>query len=168
MAIYTKSGDKGFTGLINGKRVSKTDPRICAIGDLDELNAVIGILRTLKQKKSHNKILAKIQKDIYFISAELAGFGTKFQTPNSKIPKISVSNVKFIEKNIDILENQLPKLTKFVTPGGNLFQSFCHFSRTVCRRAERSAVALKQKKKPEILIYLNRLSDLLFIMSCPS
>lgn len=174
MKIYTKTGDSGMTSLLGGKRVSKTDPRICALGELDELNAWLGVLKTsLGKRKPHGRLLpayakasagerrnsiTKIQDDVYLICAEIA------DARPDKTQRIGEKNVKILEKHIDELEKKLPPLKKFVTPGENSFSAHAHLARTVCRRAERTVVALKPKNA-NIIPYLNRLSDLLFVLA---
>jgi cob(I)alamin adenosyltransferase len=171
MKIYTKTGDRGTTSLLGGKRVSKTDPRICALGDLDELNAWLGVLKTLPKSRllrrpstslrvprNDKNILEQTQNDIFLICAEIA------DARPSKAQRISEKNVKVLEKHIDELEKKLPPLRKFVIPGENPFSAYAHLARTVCRRAERTIVALKPKNV-NIIPYLNRLSDLLFILA---
>lgn len=153
MRIYTKGGDNGETGLIGGSRVSKDDMRICAIGEIDELNASLGILQTYKK----TPILQTIQNDLFNIGAELAGGKST----------ISESHVKALEIAIDAIESNLPELKHFIIPGGTQFSAHAHMSRAICRRAERSVVSLHIKSPLNIHIieYLNRLSDLLFVLA---
>ena len=162
MRIYTKSGDKGETGLIGGQRVSKADMRITAISEIDELNAVIGVLRSMKCYKKTDEILKQVQDDLFKIGAQLAD-------PQKKHTKIEITEQRTaaLEHFIDELEEKLPRLTNFILPAGTPFAAEAHLTRAVCRRAERSIVAL-HKKSPlpaEVLKYLNRLSDYLFLLA---
>jgi cob(I)alamin adenosyltransferase len=148
--IYTRGGDKGETSII-GKRVKKDDAFVEAYGTLDELNSLLGLAVSLSP--SLKEVLENVQKHLYFISAELAG-GDK---------KISELEVLEIEKLIDKYSEDLPTLKKFIIPGGSRVSSYIHVARTVCRRAERRAVAAETRE--EVLAYLNRLSDLLFVLA---
>ncbi|OGH39138.1 MAG: ATP:cob(I)alamin adenosyltransferase [Candidatus Levybacteria bacterium RIFCSPLOWO2_01_FULL_38_21] len=160
MPIYTKAGDKGQTGLFSGKRVSKANPRIEAIGAVDELNSTIGFaLSQIRNPKSEiRKELIKIQNDLFEIGAALA---------NPK-QKINLSNrTKEFENMIDKMTKELPPLFNFVLPGGGMVGSSLHIARTVCRRTERRIVELSKKEKVQgdLIIYINRLSDLFLTMS---
>lgn len=161
MSIYTKLGDKGKTSLYGGKTVSKGSPRVEAYGSLDELNSFLGIiLSDLKDKKVRKSIL-NIQKDLFEIGSSVAS------TAINKHKNLSIylkKRVKDFEKEIDSLTKKLPELENFILPGGGKSGSKFHFARTIARRAERRTVTLAEKEKVlgEILIYLNRLSDLLF------
>ncbi len=160
MPIYTKTGDKGDTGLFNGKRVSKASLRIEAIGTVDELNSVIGfVISQLTISKSQlTKELIKIQSDLFVIGGALAN-------PRGEI-NLSKRTKEF-EKLIDELTRKLPPLFNFILPGGGIAGASLHLARTVCRRAERRIVSLsgKEKVQSEIIIYINRLSDLFLTMS---
>ncbi|MBI2638155.1 cob(I)yrinic acid a,c-diamide adenosyltransferase [Candidatus Peregrinibacteria bacterium] len=161
--IYTKSGDKGQTGLLGEKRVSKNSLRIRAIGNLDELNAALGVLLTLNPLKKAAEILWQIQDDIFTIGAEIADPEKKYVDK-----RIDASRTKLLEKNIDELEAKLPRLKNFILPGGTSFSSHAHLARAICRRAERCIVRLNEKENlqnEQIVIYLNRLSDLLFMLA---
>lgn len=164
MKIYTKSGDKGETSLFGGVRVSKDSLRIESYGSVDELNCILGITRSLTPNKTIDSILRKIQNQLFILGADLA-------TPKSHrrpvIPRISKSHFLFLEKVIDTLEKELPPLKTFILPGGSPVASSLHFARTVCRRAERHVVRLSKTEETgdAVLIYLNRLSDLLFVMA---
>lgn len=167
MSIYTKSGDKGETGLLGGRRVSKSDPRIEAIGAVDELNAHMGMLATLSLAK--DEILKQVQDDLFTLGAQLAD---PDRQPDSKQPAVNqpgieATHVKYLEQRIDELEAKLPPLKQFILPGGTPFASHAHMARAVCRRAERSVVALHKKTPigPHTIEYLNRLSDLLFMLA---
>jgi|SRR3989344_4085685 len=160
MPIYTKTGDKGDTGLFSGKRVSKASLRIEAIGTIDELNSVIGF--TLSQLTTNNlqltKELIEIQNDLFVIGAALAN-------PRQKI-NLS-KRVKDFEKTIDKMTKELPPLYNFILPGGGVAGSTLHIARTVARRTERRIVALSKREKiqKDVIIYINRLSDLFLTMS---
>lgn len=158
MIIYTRKGDGGKTGLFGGrKRVSKASLVIETIGSIDNLNSFIGIIiSNLKNKKVKN-LLVKIQQDLMTINSVIAG---------SKI-KLGKSKVKNIEEIIDGLGGELPYLNKFILPNGSVDASLLHFARSLTREAERRIVALNEarKLKPELLMYINRLSDLLFMLA---
>ncbi|EKD86781.1 MAG: hypothetical protein ACD_37C00146G0002 [uncultured bacterium] len=157
MAIYTRKGDKGKTSLFDGTKVSKNDPRINAVGTIDELNSVIGIaIAQIPNPKSQiRKELEEIQNDLFEIGGALA---FPYKTP---LEQLEHRPGEF-EELIDKLTEKLPELSDFILPGGGRAGSYLHLARTVCRRAERSTVQLSNKIDPLILIYLNRLSDLLF------
>jgi len=163
--IYTKTGDDGTTGLIGGSRVKKYDSRLEAYGTVDELNASIGVLRSVELPKSVIEILNQIQNKLFNIGSLLASDdkGAAF-TANLAITE---ENIKVLEDAIDEYQNQLPELTHFILPGGNFASAQCHVARTVCRRAERRILefADHSKVKPEIIIYVNRLSDFFFVLS---
>ncbi|MDD8017024.1 MAG: cob(I)yrinic acid a,c-diamide adenosyltransferase [Bacteroidota bacterium] len=164
MKIYTKTGDRGETGLFGGERVPKDALRIEAYGTVDELNSVLGIVRSLKPHRTIEKILAKVQNDLFVVGADLA---TPKGKKNSVIPRIKNSHASSLEKIIDALEENLHPLKTFILPGGSVIASHLHFARTVCRRAERQAVRLSRNEDigDAIIIYLNRLSDLLFVLA---
>lgn len=167
MKIYTKTGDKGDTGLIDGSRTPKSDLRIIAYGEVDEANSHIGFIISNIQRNSIfddiKKILLDIQQDLFVLGAELAN-------PKSlKDDKMLVKKemIFTIERSIDDFESELPPISYFILPGGTTESSLLHICRTVIRRAERSTVALSKKQKinHDILMYLNRLSDLLFVLA---
>jgi cob(I)alamin adenosyltransferase len=165
MKIYTKTGDAGTTGLFGGPRVSKDDPRIEAYGSIDELNAVLGIVRTTGLAAEQNGLLKKIQDSLFSIGAELA-------TPEPEKHGLKWSggpSVLEIESAIDAADEKLPALRNFVLPGGTPAAAYLHLARTVCRRSERQVVSLRHDPKvsdvSEIIVYLNRLSDLLFVLA---
>lgn len=167
MHIYTKSGDKGETGLLGGRRVSKSDCRIFTIGAVDELNAYIGVLGTQTTTKKTAALLMQIQNELFRIGAQLADPDGKF----TKNP-IGGKEVAALENYIDALEKKLPPLKNFILPGGTAFSAHAHVARAICRRAERQVVVLQEKTSKEkipldqhIIIYLNRLSDLLFMLA---
>ncbi|GLS42291.1 cob(I)yrinic acid a,c-diamide adenosyltransferase [Methylobacterium brachythecii] len=165
--IYTRTGDKGTTGLANGERRSKADLRVEAYGAVDETNACVGLAR-LHADPRIDAMLAAIQNDLFDLGADLA-------TPPSDTPleyeplRIVPSQVTRLETDIDALNADLKPLTSFVLPGGSAFSAALHLARTVCRRAERVTVALaaidSEKISPEAVQYLNRLSDFLFVAS---
>jgi cob(I)alamin adenosyltransferase len=164
--IYTKTGDRGETSLANGKRVSKSALRICACGNIDELNAVLGVCRhSADETPFVAKILRALQKDLFVVGADVAmPVGVK-----GKTVRVSLKDVERLEGWIDAIEETLPELKNFIVPGGCELAAFLHLARTACRRAERSVVDLRETEKKStsdfVLMYLNRLSDLLFVMA---
>ena len=161
MKIYTKTGDRGTTGLVGGSRVAKTDPRIAAIGDVDELNAVLGWVRSAGLDPDLDALIAEAQARLFDLGAELA-------TPQeSKFDNqyLDESDVQRIEQSIDVLDDALPQLANFILPGGAEAASRLHTARSVCRRAERSVLALKEvvEIRDVAIEFLNRLSDWLFV-----
>ena len=166
--VYTKTGDRGATGLVGGRRVAKDSARIEAYGTVDELNAVIGMARCMLETSPAgprlDPWLVRIQNELFNLGAELA-------TPDAKrrasVPQIAARHVVALERAIDELNASLPTLTSFVLPGGGPSSSFLHLARTICRRAERRVVALSRKEPlgAQTLTYLNRLSDALFVFS---
>jgi cob(I)alamin adenosyltransferase len=165
MVIYTRTGDKGQTSLLSGIRVSKADLRVETYGTIDELNSLIGGVLSMKYLVSSiKKELIRIQKDLLSIGSTLANPDPKYSIQNTKY--FSTRIIDF-ENFIDEMTEKLPPLKNFVLPGGGKAGSMLHLSRTVCRRAERRIVALNNKEKIDtnIIIYFNRLSDLLFTMA---
>ncbi|APJ02435.1 cob(I)yrinic acid a,c-diamide adenosyltransferase [Silvanigrella aquatica] len=168
--VYTKTGDKGTTGLADGSRVSKDDLRLESYGTIDELNSIIGICRQnintipAKEQKLLDSWLIAIQNDLFNLGSDLA---TPLSARWDNMITISEIDVKQLEKIIDYCQNQLPPLHEFVLPGGTLLNSYLHLARTVCRRAERLTVTLSKEKEINLNIipFINRLSDLLFILS---
>ncbi|MFZ0183851.1 MAG: cob(I)yrinic acid a,c-diamide adenosyltransferase [Nitrosotalea sp.] len=162
MKIYTKTGDDGTTGLIGNKRVKKSNPRIASYGMVDELNASIGIVLSSKLGKDLHDLLTKIQNDLFVVGADLAN-------PNlsNKSNRVTSEMVLFLEKEIDRLEEKLSPITFFILPGGDLVASQVHLARAICRRAEVNVVNLSEVDKinNECLVYMNRLSDLLFVIA---
>jgi len=164
MKIYTKTGDKGETSLIGGKRVSKDHPRIDAYGTIDELISFVGLLRDQIQDKILKDTLLFIQDRLMICAAILAADCDDCKV---KIPELSQDNILFLEKEIDKIESNLSPIHSFILPGGHQTVSFCHVTRTVCRRAERLVIKLSKKYiVPEVVNeYLNRLSDYFFVLS---
>ena len=161
MSIYTKFGDKGKTSLYGGKTVSKASIRVESYGAIDELNSSLGIvLAFLKDKNLKTKII-QIQKDLFEIGFSLASLSTN---KDKNLSLYLQKRIKEFEKEIDLLTKKLPELENFILPGGSRTGANFHLSRTLARRAERRIVALSEKEKvnKEILIFINRLSDLLF------
>ena len=169
MKIYTKTGDAGETGLFGGGRTPKDSARVAAYGEVDELNAALGLARTLDPPEFSDGLLQTIQRDLFTIGAELA-------TPDpDKLPKalsrsgaaIGESDIAALEDVIDNHESRLEPLKNFILPGGTPKAAALHLARTICRRAERAVVTAGRHERisPAILRYLNRLSDLLFVLA---
>ncbi len=171
MKIYTKTGDKGTTSLFGGTRVPKHHLRIESYGTVDELNSYIGLIRDQNIDEQLKEVLIKIQHELFTLGAMLATPPEKETLKNGKdrlnIPKINLSSVRFLEDEIDDMNKTLPVMTHFVLPGGHQTVSFCHISRCICRKAERLCVSLNEEGTIEeaILMYLNRLSDYLFVLA---
>ena len=170
MKIYTKTGDKGSTSLFGGEKVSKNNIRIEAYGTTDELNSFLGLIHAHSEdEKLINQIL-KVQETIFVLGSELATPKDKMYLGNgkSRIPEmIQNQDIESLETWIDDCEEILEPLTHFILPGGGKAAAFAHVARTVCRRAERSVVALAESEeiRPELQKYLNRLSDYLFVVA---
>ncbi len=162
--IYTKTGDKGTTALIGGKRISKGELKIEAYGTIDELNSWIGLLRDFSQQTERRTLLKDIQDRLFTIGAEMA---TEPEFSSDKLPELEEIDIETLEKAIDKMNEKLPILKHFILPGGHQHVSYAHISRTVCRRAERCAIRLHDEEGLNFLIikYLNRLSDYLFVLS---
>jgi len=161
MKLYTKSGDDGTTGLYGGDRVSKTAPRIQAIGEIDELNSMIGLTRLYAANNPLDPMLARVQNLLFDLGAELASPpGGKFNFQG-----IFSGHVDLIEQSIDELDSVLPPLKVFILPGGSPLATHLHLARSVCRRAERAVLALNsfEEVQPWSKLFLNRLSDWLFV-----
>jgi cob(I)alamin adenosyltransferase len=165
MRVYTRTGDDGTTGLIGGTRVQKYDPRLEAYGTVDELNSWIGLIRSQEIDMEDINDLIKIQNKLFVIGALLATDIAKVDQ-SEKLPCCE-DDILFLEKRMDEILDNLPPLTSFLLPGGNNAVSFCHIARTVCRRAERRAYKLSAEAAvlEEVLKYLNRLSDYLYVLS---
>ncbi|MCB4799679.1 cob(I)yrinic acid a,c-diamide adenosyltransferase [Neotamlana laminarinivorans] len=171
MKIYTKTGDAGTTALFGGSRVPKHHIRIESYGTIDELNSHLGLIRDQNINDNYKKILINIQNKLFTIGAILATAPDKATLKNGKdrlnIEKITASDIGLLEQEMDTMNEALPPMTHFVLPGGHQTVSFCHIARCVCRRAERLAVSLNDLEpfEPNALIYLNRLSDYLFVLA---
>ena len=165
MKIYTRTGDDGDTGLFDGTRVSKSDRRVAAYGDVDELNAWLGFVHASIDNQDMKTILDQIQRDLFGLGASLADPAKRIADRVTKAAVTSEDAAR-LEAWIDRLESELPPLRRFILAGGSRAGAALHVARTVCRRAERSIVALgSDAVEPELLIYINRLSDLLFVMA---
>jgi cob(I)alamin adenosyltransferase len=164
MKIYTRTGDDGTTGVLGPDRLPKHAPRIEAFGQVDELNATLGVARGLDSQGWLESELASIQWLLFHMGAELA---TTDSRQLAKLERISDDDVTTLEHLIDRLDEALPPLTAFILPQGSALAAQLHVARTVCRRAERAVVALAEKEKlePRLVRYLNRLADLLFVMA---
>jgi len=163
--IYTKTGDSGETALLGGMRVSKADPRVAAYGEVDELNAWLGFARAAAPARELSTMIEQIQRDLFAIGSRLADPGGKVA---GRIEKTAVTagDVQRLEDWIDTLQSEVPVLKRFILAGGSPAGAALHVARTTCRRAERAVVGLgREQVEPDILVYLNRLSDLLFVMA---
>ena len=167
MKIYTKNGDRGKTSLIGGRKVSKHDLQVEAYGSIDELNSFMGLLKDYSKNDEINQVLFKVQLKLFTIGSILAQENTSSNSVILEKLNISAKDTNFIELQIDKLEKKLPKLSKFIIPGGHKLVSYCHVSRSICRRAERKISKLSDSVKLDsnILPYINRLSDFLFVLS---
>ncbi len=163
MKIYTKTGDIGETSLFGGRRVLKSELRIESYGTVDELNSWIGLVRDVSTDPALVTLLKEIQDRLFTIGSELAADPDNAKL---KVPDLHESDVTLLEQKMDEMESGLEPLRSFILPGGHVHVSYCHLARTVCRRAERLAVALNQVSPvpPLIIKYLNRLSDFLFML----
>jgi cob(I)alamin adenosyltransferase len=163
--IYTKTGDTGETSLFDNTRVLKSDARVDAYGEVDELNACLGTVRAAAVDADIAAALEQIQKDLFALGARLADPSTRIAERVTKAA-VTQADVERLEQLIDRLETELPALRRFILPGGSPAGASLHLARTVCRRAERRVVALGAgQNEPVVVIYLNRLSDLLFVMA---
>jgi cob(I)alamin adenosyltransferase len=170
MKIYTKTGDKGETRLISGKHVSKADPRIVTYGAVDELNSSIGLAISFMRSKQQvlsdmADILLHVQNDLFVLGSDLAD--PSWPQANGKTPRTSEKMASALEPIIDRFESELKPITFFILPGGSVESSLLHHSRAVARRTETAVVLLSKSEliNPAIMVYLNRLSDLLFVMA---
>ena len=166
MKIYTKSGDGGETSLCHGERVSKDAARVNSCGEVDELNSYVGWARSQMSNTPIDELLAKIQSDLFIIGADIATPNVETKTAQL-VMRLTEGSEAFMEDAIDRMERELKLLKGFILPGGTASASALHICRAVCRRAERAAVALSRSAQvnPAIIVYLNRLSDLLFVMA---
>ncbi|MGI0149573.1 MAG: cob(I)yrinic acid a,c-diamide adenosyltransferase [Thermoplasmata archaeon] len=160
--LYTRSGDSGETGLLGPGRISKDDPRVEAMGSVDELNAVLGLAIAAQGEKRIRDLLLKVQDDLFTVGAELAMVPA---TQGSKVPRITNDHVARLEAGIDVLD--VGKITEFILPRGSEGLVRLHWARTVARRAERRVVALSRREplNPALMRYMNRLSSLLYQMA---
>jgi cob(I)alamin adenosyltransferase len=167
MKIYTKTGDTGQTSLFGGGRVPKSHPRVEAYGTVDELNSVLGVVRGKLDAGDLSRLLGRIQNTLFDIGAHLATSRPDNPKTASYLPRIPSSRVEDLEGWIDRLDADLPPLRAFILPGGSDAAAWAHVARSVCRRAERRVVALAAAESvdPEIVCYLNRLGDLLFVIA---
>lgn len=165
MKIYTKSGDLGETSLLGGARVPKDHLRVVAYGDVDETNAALGAVRAFAGEPL-GRLLSGVQEDLFAIGAQLADPTHRVAAKRAKAA-VTAARVRRLERAIDTREERLPPLRSFVLPGGTPTAALLHHARTVCRRAERSVVTLARESDvdPRIIVYLNRLSDLLFVLA---
>jgi cob(I)alamin adenosyltransferase len=162
--IYTKTGDGGTTGLFGGGRVSKSSPRIAAYGDIDELNSWLGLVRAETPHQQLKSALTEIQATLFVLGSQLASPQAKV-----KMEVVTAAHVDWLERQIDVMETSLQPMRNFILPGGSRTAALLHLARTVCRRAERAAVSLAAMDNEPVdrwvLIYINRLSDYLFVMA---
>jgi len=171
MKIYTKTGDDGTTGLFGGTRVPKHPIRFESYGPLDELNSWIGLIRDQQIDNSYKQVLIKIQEKLFTVGALLAVDPEKEKLKSGKdrlnIPKIVTGDLSLLEKEIDLMEQQLPPMTHFILPGGHTTVSYCLITMTICRRAERLVSQLNEFEPvdPILLSFINRLSDFLFVLA---
>lgn len=162
MKIYTKTGDKGDTGVQGGKRIAKSSERIRAYGSVDEINSILGLTLSHKIEPDVEKLLKKIQNELFILGSDLSN-----PNINEKQNRVSKDMVKDLEKIIDEYETELSPLSNFILPGGSHTSSLLHLARTITRRAETNVVSLSNEEKinEQCQIYLNRLSDLLFVIA---
>jgi cob(I)alamin adenosyltransferase len=162
--IYTKTGDNGETSLFDNTRVRKSDARVDAYGEVDELNACLGVARAAGVDADVAALIESLQKTLFAVGARLADPSAKI---SARVTKASLTDADIVvmETAIDRYESELPPLRAFILPGGSPAGAALHYARTVCRRAERRVVALGEVSDPQVVVYLNRLSDLLFVMA---
>jgi cob(I)alamin adenosyltransferase len=162
--IYTRSGDHGETGLGDGTRVAKDHPRVTAYGEVDELNAVLGLL--LVEAADERDLLRTIQNDLFDVGADLCVPPAPDEAAGKSL-RVRADQATRLEHEIDRLNARLQPLRSFVLPGGTRGSAWCHLARTVCRRAERAVITLARSEtvNPQVIVYLNRLSDLLFVLA---
>jgi cob(I)alamin adenosyltransferase len=168
--IYTRTGDAGETGLFDGTRVPKSDARVATYGDIDELNAWLGFARSSLDDEELSGMLERLQRDLFAVGARLADPAHRIADRVAKAAAVGDEDIRRLEGWIDTLEAGLPPLRRFILAGGGSAGASLHVARTVCRRAERAMVALEQSLgaeafEPSLLTYVNRLSDLLFVMA---
>ncbi len=162
MKIYTKTGDEGTTGLLGGRRVPKSDNRVKAYGNVDEINSIIGIILANQLDDGIRNLLLKIQNELFIAGSDLSNPNT-----NDASNRVNITMVEFLEKKIDELENELTPTSNFILPGGTKIASLIHFARTVVRRSETQIITLSESEKinDDCKKYFNRLSDLLFVLA---
>ena len=171
MKIYTKTGDNGTTGLVGGTRLPKHDLRIDCYGTIDELNSYLGLIRDQQISNDSKTTLIEIQNQLFIIGSLLATDPEKLKDDSIRkrlgISLIKSEAIAFLETEIDAMNLELPPMTHFILPGGHQTVSFCHIARCICRRAERNISKLNANHptQPEVLIYLNRLSDFIFVLA---
>jgi cob(I)alamin adenosyltransferase len=169
MRIYTRTGDKGDTGLFGGGRVPKDHPRVEAYGDVDELNAALGLARSIEMMPRIDEVLAPIQRDLFSLGALLATPQPEKVKQQLEKARLGDARIAELERAIDEGESELEPLTAFILPGGTPKSAALHLARTICRRAERHVTALAHDASvgvpPIVIVYLNRLSDLLFVLA---
>jgi cob(I)alamin adenosyltransferase len=168
MKIYTKTGDQGYTSLFNGTRVPKHHIRIESYGTVDELNSYLGLIADQNINPHHKNLLKTIQSNLFTLGAVLATDPEKAEKGRGlNIDLINTDDIQILEDEMDKMDAQLPAMTNFILPGGHQTVSFCHIARCVCRRAERMTTALNEISpvQPEVISYLNRLSDYLFVLA---
>ncbi len=155
--IYTRTGDKGDTGMADGSRTRKDSMLVHALGDVDELNSVLGVLASLTKNTEVSDLIKQVQNDLFDLGAELS----------ASIDVLSIDHTSWLENELDKMNESLPALKEFILPGGGEAAALCHVARSVCRRAERSMVTLNNDRtlRPELLAYINRLSDFLFVLA---
>jgi cob(I)alamin adenosyltransferase len=167
--IYTKTGDRGDTGLGDGSRVPKDHPRVTAYGTVDELNAILGIflvhLHDDKAEAALIDLVRSVQNDLFDVGADLCLPPSEGEKPG-QVLRIQADQAERLEQAIDSRNERLQPLKSFILPGGTAAAAWCHLARTVCRRAERDVVTLARSDRinPQVIVYLNRLSDLLFVL----
>jgi len=162
MKIYTRTGDRGETGLFGGARVMKNDPRVEAYGTIDELNAALGVARTNQLPALLDETLARLQDELFVIGAEVACEPGKLD--RLKMTLLDQVSIDWMERSIDDHETHLPQLVTFILPGGSPAAAALHLARTVARRAERLCLSLSDLR-PFVFVYLNRLSDFIFVLA---
>lgn len=159
--VYTRAGDGGQTYLVGGGKVSKASLRVQAYGEVDELNAALGLARAFSPPKELEGLLAQIQNELFLVGADLAA------PLEVRVPRVTPAHIQALETEIDRIQAHLPPLEEFILPSGGPVGAFLHLARTICRRAERTVVALMETEavNPQVQVYLNRLSDLLFVLA---
>lgn len=163
--IYTRTGDNGTTSLVGGVRVPKTHVRLEAYGTVDELNSCLGLLQTYLSDEADKKIITRVQNKLFSVGSYLATDQT--QTDLRMESRIEEEDIELLESAIDVIDNELPRLTAFIIPGGSRGAAVGHICRTVCRRAERRILALSENCEMDtrVIAFMNRLSDYLFILA---